>query len=673
MWRPNVRFHPMRLTPLVLLLLAAPLLARGDYEIAGAHVVESDEASYQLRKAEKAAEDGKWAEACELYLNVIAKWADSVCGIKEERGKHTLYVGTLDRVRRKLLDFPPEGRAAFRALYDAKIETQFLLARASRDRAALREIADTYFLAGRGDDALWLLARYHREEGRPDLALPLLERLLLLDSDVPRSAILARIAECHTALGRPDLVEEMLSGPDFPRTDRMRIGDGEISLGEYLARLAERRVSRTPSEGAPDRWATFGGDASRNLAMGPDLALPPRSWSWRIPAGATRRMGGGFFVDPPDDRDLAPGGRSQVVPALADGAVYVHNDIGLWAFDVVASAPKLLWKYETSHSPSVVLPEERILHTVTVHEGIVYATLVCTVEGEKRKLDFLIVQAPIPRRALMAFSARTGKLLWTIGGQKDAKDKKLRASFQAAPAADHGRLYVGAAFQKERPTDPVEQHVFCLDARTGQVIWSRYVAEGYLEMNLFNNPTREIVGSSVTVDADTVYYCTNYGIIAALDKDSGEPRWIRRYEQYRIPPTRDLHIPPMPSGWENSPIVAVGDILFVAPMDSPYLYVLSASSGEDRWQPLGRDRGGSRPAQDGVWILGAQGDRVLLAARERVVAIEVRTGKLKWDWKPPARELCGFASLRAVLSREAPAQGRQRSTPARPAAMARAD
>ncbi len=624
---------------ILVLLAAAPLAARDDSVLAGCHVVESDEAAYQLRKAEKTEAAGKWAECCELYLNVIEKWPDHVYGIQgEDDARHTLYIGTVDRVRHKLLGFPPAGRAAFRTLYDGKIEAQFALARASRDRAALQEIADTWFLASRGDDALWLLARYHREEGRPDRALPLLERILDLDSEVPRAAILARIAECYAALGKPDLIVEMLGRPEAPLSDRIRLGDGEVSLGDYLSRLADRPAAGTAVAGTPDRWASFGGDGTRNLAMGPDLALPPRSWSWRIPPGATRRVGGGFFVESPDDRDLLPGQRSQVIPALADGAVYVHNDVGLWSFDVVATTPKILWKYETSHSPSVVLPEDRVLHTVTIHDGIVYANLVCTVENQKQQLDFLIVQAPIPRRALMAFSARTGKLLWTIGGQKDARDPKLRASFQAAPAAERGRLYVGASFQKERPTDPVEQHIFCLDAKTGEVIWSRYVAEGYLEMNLFNNPTREIVGSSVTIDADTVYYCTNFGIIAALDKESGAPKWLRRYEQYRIPPTRDLYVPPMPTGWENNPVVVVGDTLFVAPIDSPNLYVLSATSGEDRWPALGRDRGGRSPAQDGLWILGAQGDRLVLAARERVVAIEVRTGKLKWEWKPPQHE-----------------------------------
>lgn len=623
----------------ITLVAAAPLAAREDYQIAGCHVVESDEAAYQLRKAEKLAEDGKWAECCELYLNIIEKWPDSLCGIQEVEGRHTLYVGTLDYVRHKLLAFPPAGRAAFRTLYDARIDTQFALARASGDRASLQEIADTFFLASRGDDALWLLAHYHREEGRADRALPLLERLLRLDSDVPPAAIHARIAECLAALGKPDLIEAMLSDPAVPIDHRIRLGDGEVALGEYLARLAERPATVDGLQEAPDRWASFGGNGTRNGAMGPDLALPPRAWAWRIPTGATRRLGGGFFIDPSDDLDLVPSQRSQVIPALVDGVVYVHNDIGLWAFDVVADKPKVLWKYETSHSPSLVLPEERILHTVTVHEGIVYANLVCTVESQKQQLDFLIVQAPIPRRALMAFSTRTGKLLWTIGGQKDAKDKRLRASFQAAPAAERGRLYVGAAFQKERPTDPVEQHVFCLDAKTGEVIWSRYIAEGYLEMNLFNNPTREIVGSSVTIDTDTVYICTNFGVIAALDKETGEPRWLRRYQQYRIPPTRDLYVPPMPSGWENNPIIVVGDSLFVGPMDSPFLYVLSATSGEDRWPPLSRDRGGRSPVQNGLWILGAQSDRVVIAARERVVAIEVRTGKLKWDWKPPLREM----------------------------------
>ncbi len=618
-----------RLALLACLIALAPAGAR-DFDLARSHVIESDEAAYQIERAERSGQEGQWEECVSGYLKVLERWPDSVFAIDAADGKGTLYVGTAAWIRQRLLALDPAGRAAFRKLYDAKVEGQYALASAAMDRAALKEIADTWFLASRGDDALWLLAKVHEEEGRPDLALPLLERLSRLDSQIPRAVVYARWAECLAALGQPEAIRALLKDPALPAGDRVRLGDGEAVLGVYLSTLASRPAPGARAAGVPERWETLGGDGTRNLAMGPDVPLPPKAWSWKIPPGATRRLQNRWMGNMGEDDTLT--GKSQVVPAVADGVVYLHNDIELRAFDLVANEPKMLWRVPTTVAPSSVLPEPRVLHTVTVHDGVVYANLVSTCGREEEQLDFLVVKAPLPCRSLCAISARTGKLLWRAGGIETAKDVKLKASFQAAPAVEKGRVYAGAVFQKSQ-TDPVEHHVFCLDAATGEVIWSQYVAEGYLEMNLFNNPTREIVGSSVTLDAEAVYYCTNFGIVASLDKETGRTRWLRRYEQYHIPPTRDVYVQPMPTGWENNPIVVAGGTLFVAPMDSPYLFGFDALEGKDKpgWK-LCREAGERGPATRATWVLGAQGGRLVLAGPDRAVAIETRTAKKLWEW-----------------------------------------
>ncbi|HXX93972.1 MAG TPA: PQQ-binding-like beta-propeller repeat protein, partial [Planctomycetota bacterium] len=178
---------------------------------------------------------------------------------------------------------------------------------------------------------------------------------------------------------------------------------------------------------------------------------------------------------------------------------------------------------------------------------------------------------------------------------------------------------VGAVKQRNN-TDPFEHHVLCLDAETGRTIWSTYVASGGTEINLFGNSTRESLGSPCSVSGDTVYYSTNHGVIAALDKKTGRPRWTYQYRQLPVNPTRSVYVTKNRLEWINAPPLVWGDTVAVTPTDSYLLFALDAKTGEPRWErPRGRDVRSILGMRDGALALGG----------ERVEILDLRTGELR--------------------------------------------
>jgi outer membrane protein assembly factor BamB len=252
-----------------------------------------------------------------------------------------------------------------------------------------------------------------------------------------------------------------------------------------------------------------------------------------------------------------------------------------------------------------------------VHDGRVYANLISSVGGEENQLGYVRVKFPFPRRALHAFDAYTGKLLWKLGGKFQADTLEENATFATAPTPDGGRLYVGAVKQK-LSTDPFQHYVLCLEPATGKILWSTYVASGGTEINLFGNSTRESLGSPVAVADDSVYYCTNHGAIAALDKKTGRIRWMHRYRQLQVMPTRSVYVQKNRLEWVNSPPVVARGTVAVTPTDSHFLYALDAQSGQLRWD---------RPRGQDVRMLYGVKDTTLVLGGERLELCDLLSGR----------------------------------------------
>jgi outer membrane protein assembly factor BamB/TolA-binding protein len=315
------------------------------------------------------------------------------------------------------------------------------------------------------------------------------------------------------------------------------------------------------------------------------------------------------------------------MPALSDNRVFVHNDVSAFALELLTKESKLCWRFDTDLREQLV-QDERVLHTTIVANGIAYVPLVANIEESWRSENLfnLDVTCGFPKRAIYAFDAMGGKLLWSTAG---STDEFLRtASFAMAPAFDSGNLYAGAVYMSEQNA-PMEHFICCLDAATGRLKWKTYLCSGFLEVNLFNNPVRESLGSAVTISNGMAFYCSNMGAAAAVDLIDGRIVWLNRYRQFEIPPTRNFYPPLMPSHWANNPPVLCSGAVFFTPMDSPYLYGFDAATGQKRWEWNPKDLNVTFKH-----LLGVSGDCLVLTGQD-VIALDVKRGlKMKWSVTP---------------------------------------
>ncbi len=558
--------------------------------------------------------EGRYAEALAIFEESLEQHPDSLVPLDPERA-----VSVRDYVHSRILLWPEEGQALHRRRVDPLAEHAFEAAKRLGDADALEHVAEQYPFSSHADDALAAAAALRFDAGQDERAADLLERLLDLPSDIPESLTMARLGLALSRAGRKSRVEDLARrAARGPANARVQVGGQETKLGAHLAALAKgTREGRPPPPPLQvPSWETIGGAPSGAGLAESGVGLGPLAWGLSI--GVSR-------YDADDDFGMRRGsalaltpGFRPLFPVVSDGILYVHNENVLYALSFASREPELLWQFVApERGGGAVMFDDRLTYTTSVSEGRVFANLLTAVDSPEDRLSYVRVKFPFPRRALFAFDAYTGAVLWRVGGKPRAQTLEENATFAGAPTPDGDRLYVGAVRQV-LPTDPFEHHVLCLEASTGKILWSSFVASGGTEINLFGNPTRESLGSPVSVSGDSVFYVTNHGAAAALDKRSGRVRWTYRYRQVRINPTRSVYVHKNPLQWVNSPPLLAEGVAVVTPTDSEYLFALDAGTGELRWK-VGRS--------DHRYVYGARGGTLALGG-ERLELRDLKTGKL---------------------------------------------
>jgi outer membrane protein assembly factor BamB/TolA-binding protein len=561
----------------------------------------------------------RWEEALALYEEAVENRPNTVIPFGHARA-----VGVREFVFGRLAAWPEEGRAVVRRRMDPAAERLFAAGKAARDVEALERLAGQYPYSSFVDDALSLVGTLRLDAGDPSRAAEAFERLLDMDGDVPRPVTAARLGIALSQSGQKARLEalEGRAAREWPDAV-VSVGGREESLAARLAGLARATAPAGPAA-LPLRvpaWEMIGGAPSGSRLAEPGVALARAAW--RALIGPPRYDTDDFtpyshtFLRPgPDFRPL--------FPAAWDGIVYVHNGSALSAFSLFADEPDLLWNFAPEARAGEVMFDDRQICAVTVDDGRAYANLITEV-GEASDQRYVRVKYPFPKRALFALDAHSGRVLWRLGGRKEGSGLAEIATFSAPPVPEGDRLYVGAVEQLH-PTDPFKHHVLCLEAATGRIVWSTYIAMGGTEINLFGNSTRESFGSPVAVSGESVFYATNHGALAAVEKRTGRLRWTYRYRQHAVNPTRSPQVYKNPLGWVNSPPVVAHGIVAAAPTDSPILYGLDVRTGERRWE-VGRteDDRTLYGVREATLVVGGAGLRFLDLPTGRLVRSIPRT------------------------------------------------
>jgi hypothetical protein len=142
--------------------------------------------------------------------------------------------------------------------------------------------------------------------------------------------------------------------------------------------------------------------------------------------------------------------------------------------------------------------------------------------------------------------------------------------------------------------------VLCLDARSGQPIWCKDIGTA--------PQIKEMSVALLAEEDGTIVISTNFGVIAALDSETGRFEWLVKYFSSKRP-KRSLH------RTAGSPPVIVGSLVYVLPQDCDELLAF------DRW--TGLEAPPVKKSQEILWediahLLGAAGDWLVLSGEKNV-------------------------------------------------------
>ncbi|MEI7835018.1 MAG: PQQ-binding-like beta-propeller repeat protein [Planctomycetota bacterium] len=218
--------------------------------------------------------------------------------------------------------------------------------------------------------------------------------------------------------------------------------------------------------------------------------------------------------------------------------------------------------------------------------------------------------------ALVALSLEEeGKILWSVGGGAgDGGDASLRsARFPSAPAVQDGRLYAAAVLN-----DTI--YLVCLDT-AGLVQWKAPIADslgGNPAIRRYRPPSGP-AGASIALADGMVFVCTNTGVLACVDAESGQALWARQYVDANTLLTRSrggFAARPGGLGGNLNPLLVLDGKVICLPGDVPTLMAVSAADGKLLW---------SRPCENQTELSAIDTHRVLLSSPGLSV-MDVATG-----------------------------------------------
>lgn len=182
--------------------------------------------------------------------------------------------------------------------------------------------------------------------------------------------------------------------------------------------------------------------------------------------------------------------------------------------------------------------------------------------------------------ALVALSLeQEGKVLWSVGGGT-GEESIQRARFSSPPAVSGDRLYAAAVIN-----DTV--YLVCLDLG-GTVLWKTPVCE----LPAGNPAVRQyrasfgVAGASIALADGMVYVCTNTGVLACVDAESGQAQWARQYidGEAALARSRGAYDPsPGRISGGLNPLLVVEGMVIALPGDWQALVAVSAVDGQLLW------------------------------------------------------------------------------------------
>ena len=276
------------------------------------------------------------------------------------------------------------------------------------------------------------------------------------------------------------------------------------------------------------------------------------------------------------------GGPIVASPAIADGVVYIPSaDSYLYAIDQETGKQK--WKYK-SRMPIASSP--------AIADGVLY----------------FVSSAG----SLGALEIATGKIKWALPTEYERKfeAKNLHGLppeaqtipdawdiFTSSPAVANGKVFFGSG----------DGNVYAADAQTGVLQWKF--------------ATKDVVHASPAVVGNTLYIGSWDSYLYALDTETGLEKWSFKTGE---DPTIHNQV-----GFQSSPAVVDGTV-YVGCRDA-HVYAIDAATGHKKWDyPTSKSWVIGTPAvRDGVVYVGTSDS-------SRFMALDAKNGRLRFNFDAKA-------------------------------------
>lgn len=554
-----------------LALLVAALAAPGQEDpVNRIHYPHSDELEALLRSADAARLDGRWDQAAALYQAALeGDGAGNGGGYRlarwpGEEGGARRFKGVSEWAIEGLRALPPPGVAAFRRRFD-------LQAAARRDQAR------------RANDPIRSLARVY--ELFPVASCAPEVREAMGDLALERGE-LARAGRSFAAL----LAHHAGELPDRGRIER------KLALCQ-LGLLHPERLRLRGREAAQARV-----DAANRAWL--DLALAPGR-----PAFAPRSFLDGAALD----------GSPRHLPLTDGRTAFVIGTERIRAWDLASGQEREIPRL--SRHGWVELGS-RGQQGGAIERGVLVAPQVEVVLEDQR---FRGIPVKVRRavRKLAGFELEGWRWRWDHA-------RALRGtaregwSWPAPPVCTDGVAFASAWEVRGF----VNAHATAIDAATGELLWSTWVASGQVEQTMFGEQATEPLCVPPASEGGVVLHVSCLGSVAALEAETGRLLWVAEYDQIAVEAPRGFYAHERAIGWEsNAPIVEAG-VVVAAPLDSDWCYGFDAATGRRLWREARRQLAVDAEAR---WLFGAAEGRVVLAGDGEVRCLDVRTGKRVWS------------------------------------------
>jgi len=538
-------------------------------------VILGDDSAQRFRDALRRIADGEIEEGVRRLQSVHEQaWGRNHMMLDPELaspdGDWTVAVSLTDRLIRAIGELSPAAQRFYISEYTLSARTLIDRALVERDAKSLRRTADLYPITAEAPIALLAAGDIHFEADR-----------------------LALAAEAWGELRR----RSRAGGPH----------EDAIALREQL--LAARRGDRETREaaratlGARGIPIPEGSPAPSDEASGvpPPLPFARGRLEWRSISFARENQ----------FRSATYGTGGTVpyasVPVFGPGWVAVPTSRKLLRFDLDSGKQV----GEVSLSPYArYFEDDRLVRFSAVADGDLVVT--SYVAGASQPDEYLgyDITVEVPLRGLKGVRVGLDRTIWDTAKRKGSDPLLAELSFNGEPVLAGGHLYALGWRKKGY----IDVFLVCLDARTGERLWSSPLVGNQVELTMFGETAHEPLLGSVAVAEGAVFCSTNLGVVARVRASDGHVIWATEYEaqrrrafrgrrsQYRMRPV-----------WDRNPILLHEDRLIATPLDSADLIVIDTETGIVR----------QRVAGESGFLVGIL-DENLVLARSEVRLLPVR-------------------------------------------------